>query len=450
MAYTIVKSDGTVLTTIADGTINTTSTSLGLPGRNYPGYGQTLDTNFVHILESFADSAPPQNPIRGQLWFNTNTSTLCVCPVNAAPNAAAWLTLTSTASGGNTSFGNIDVTGNVNTSNVNAANNVTVGNLLSTFDLTVSNLATIGNSTTTNANIGTTTTANITAGSQSTNGSLTGVWTANGAGTANGVAGTAMWVTGGNLVITGAGSIGLKVDNLMFANGTNLFAAGGAYSNANVAAYLPTYVGNVGAVAGASAFNGNVISTGADLNTGTVTGNWSFTAGSRLIVTNANISTLNSNSIVNAGNVTSGNVYANSGTVGASLLTGTLTTGAQPNISSVANLTSSGFFIRSVGAGISAAGTTQGAATQLTKEFNIVTTISAGVSDGVKLPTAVAGLAVTIVNTSTANLQVYPDTGARINGLSVNANYTQVGPNVALQFVAANATNWYTLSSVYA
>ena len=40
MAYTIVKSDGTVLTTVPDGTINTTSTSLGLPGKNYAGYGQ--------------------------------------------------------------------------------------------------------------------------------------------------------------------------------------------------------------------------------------------------------------------------------------------------------------------------------------------------------------------------------------------------------------------------
>ena len=54
MAYTIIKSDGTVLTTIADGTINTTSTSLQLPGRNYAGYGQYLDTNFVHMVENFA------------------------------------------------------------------------------------------------------------------------------------------------------------------------------------------------------------------------------------------------------------------------------------------------------------------------------------------------------------------------------------------------------------
>jgi hypothetical protein len=97
MAYTIVKSDGTVLTTIADGTINTTSTSQGLPGRNYAGYGQTLDTNFVHQLENFADVNPPANPIRGQLWYNTNTQVLLVCPTDGETNPANWFALTSTA-----------------------------------------------------------------------------------------------------------------------------------------------------------------------------------------------------------------------------------------------------------------------------------------------------------------------------------------------------------------
>jgi hypothetical protein len=40
------------------------------------------------------------------------------------------------------------------------------------------------------------------------------------------------------------------------------------------------------------------------------------------------------------GNITSGNVYANSGTIGANLLTGTLTTNAQPNVTSFGTLTS--------------------------------------------------------------------------------------------------------------
>ena len=45
-------------------------------------------------------------------------------------------------------------------------------------------------------------------------------------------------------------------------------------------------------------------------------------------------------SLAVSGNATAGNVYANSGTIGASLLAGTLTTAAQPNITSVGNLSS--------------------------------------------------------------------------------------------------------------
>ena len=74
MAYTILKSDGTVLTTIADGTINTNATSLGLPGRNYAGYGETIDTNFAHLIENFA-SGTAENKY---LLLRLNH---CVCPV---------------------------------------------------------------------------------------------------------------------------------------------------------------------------------------------------------------------------------------------------------------------------------------------------------------------------------------------------------------------------------
>jgi hypothetical protein len=130
MAYTIVKSDGTLLTTIPDGTINTTSTSLGLPGRNYAGYGQTLDTNFVHMLENFADTVPPPNPMKGQLWYDTNTNELKICPNAGQSNALAWFTLTSTSPEGNITFTNITATGTV------ASDNVTVVNTLTTIEIT--------------------------------------------------------------------------------------------------------------------------------------------------------------------------------------------------------------------------------------------------------------------------------------------------------------------------
>ena len=142
MAYTIVKTDGTVLTTIPDGTINTTSTSIGLPGRNYAGYGQQLDTNFVHTLENFAASTPPPNPIRGQLWFNTNNSTLYVCPADGTTSASNWLSLTSTSSGGTTTFGAVTVTGNMSAGNLSATDNANANTFNSNF-ITISANATI-------------------------------------------------------------------------------------------------------------------------------------------------------------------------------------------------------------------------------------------------------------------------------------------------------------------
>ena len=287
MAYTIIKSNGQVLTTIADGTINTTSTSLGLPGRNYAGYGQALDTNFVHMVENFADTTPPSNPLRGQLWFDTNASTLKVCPTDGETVAANWLSLTATSSGGSTTFGSVTVTGNLTAGNLTAVNTVTGANGVFQ-NLTVSVGSTIAASNITTGNIGTLRTTLITTGANTTAGTIVGTWTANGGGTANGVNGTTLWVTNGNLVITGATPVGIKTDNYYYANGVPLIASI-AYSNANVAAYLPTYSGNVGAAGSATIFNGTTLSTGANSTAGAITGNWTLTTGSRLQATYADL-----------------------------------------------------------------------------------------------------------------------------------------------------------------
>ena len=73
MAYTINLTDGTVFATITDGTINTSS-SMILVGKNYAGYGEFLDENFIHLLESGANTTAPASPLTGQLWWDkTNT-----------------------------------------------------------------------------------------------------------------------------------------------------------------------------------------------------------------------------------------------------------------------------------------------------------------------------------------------------------------------------------------
>ena len=74
MSYIINRFNGTELVVLGDGTIDT-STSIGLVGRNYVGYGETQNENFVFLLENFANTAPPSRPITGQIWFNTTDGT---------------------------------------------------------------------------------------------------------------------------------------------------------------------------------------------------------------------------------------------------------------------------------------------------------------------------------------------------------------------------------------
>ena len=77
MAYIINRFDGTQLTIVDDGVLDI-STPLGLIGRNYTGYGETQNENFVFLLENFANNAPPARALRGQIWYNTTEKALKV------------------------------------------------------------------------------------------------------------------------------------------------------------------------------------------------------------------------------------------------------------------------------------------------------------------------------------------------------------------------------------
>ena len=95
MAYIVNKFSGVQLIVLEDGTIDT-STSLGLVGRNYVGYGETQNENFVFLLENFANQSPPSRPLQGQIWFNTTTNlTYAYDGVNWNPIGAAVLSTTA-------------------------------------------------------------------------------------------------------------------------------------------------------------------------------------------------------------------------------------------------------------------------------------------------------------------------------------------------------------------
>lgn len=279
MAYTIVKTDGTVLTTIVDGTINTTSTSLALSGRNYSGWGQPFDTNFVKLTENFASNVPPSNPLRGQLWYNTTSSALFVCPTDGLANANAWLAVATTSSNGNTTFGSITVSGNTTSNNMSVSNTVTSNNIVTSY-ITISTEANITNATITTATIDTLTTDTITTGGANIPGSMTGTWTVNGTD-----GGNALIVTGGNLY--SSGNIIISDANSIRDPNGNPISFSGTYGNANVANYLPVYGGIVGS--GSATFRGNVITTGNAATAGSITGTWTLTANSTLQATYADL-----------------------------------------------------------------------------------------------------------------------------------------------------------------
>ena len=75
MAYTINRYNNATLSTVEDGTSDQT-TDLKLVGKNYAGYGEIQNENFVFLLENFSGANAPPKAISGQMWFDTGNSKL--------------------------------------------------------------------------------------------------------------------------------------------------------------------------------------------------------------------------------------------------------------------------------------------------------------------------------------------------------------------------------------
>lgn len=100
MAYTIQKTSGSVLATVNDGTIDSSSTDLTLIGKNYSGYGDALNENFVHLLENFAATSAPTTPLAGQLWWDTTGNLLKVYTGTAFKTVSSSTASSSAPTGG--------------------------------------------------------------------------------------------------------------------------------------------------------------------------------------------------------------------------------------------------------------------------------------------------------------------------------------------------------------
>jgi len=77
MAYTINKTDGSVIATITDGTVDNT-TSVQLFGKSFSGFGEGLNENLVKLLENSAGTSQPTGPLTGELWMDTAVGQLKV------------------------------------------------------------------------------------------------------------------------------------------------------------------------------------------------------------------------------------------------------------------------------------------------------------------------------------------------------------------------------------
>ena len=70
MAYQINRFNRSLLTTVEDGTLDET-TDIKFVGKNYAGYGEAHNENFLFLLENFSGANEPPKPISGQLWFDS-------------------------------------------------------------------------------------------------------------------------------------------------------------------------------------------------------------------------------------------------------------------------------------------------------------------------------------------------------------------------------------------
>lgn len=78
MAYNLTRTNGTALLTLNDSTADTSTLSINLIGKNYPGYGLLINQNFIKMLENFANATAPISPMVGQLWWDTANNLLKV------------------------------------------------------------------------------------------------------------------------------------------------------------------------------------------------------------------------------------------------------------------------------------------------------------------------------------------------------------------------------------
>lgn len=102
MSYTVNKNNSTIV--IPEGQLNDSSTELTLVGKDHFGYGEIIAQNFVDLLQNFASTTAPTNPIEGMIWFDSSTNVLKIWDTTSYDattdtETGSWLSIDPSATG---------------------------------------------------------------------------------------------------------------------------------------------------------------------------------------------------------------------------------------------------------------------------------------------------------------------------------------------------------------
>ena len=385
MSYIINNSRGNVVAIVADGTVNTTATDLALVGRALTDYGTYENENYVFLLENFANSTAPLQPILGQLWYNSTTDVISsystsntfvalasqdyvqaqkISPaftgIPTAPTASVNTSNTQIATtqfvlnqlGGGSSTSNILTSGLISAAGtvtglsligtvISASGNVSGGNVLTVGSISSTGNATVGNILTGGA---VSATGNITGGNVLTLGSVSA--TGNVTGTnfignvippAGGAVSTTGNVTGGNILTSGLISATGSITGSLLSvsgniTGSNLTAADLSLSGNILTTGFISATSNI--TSAANITGGNLLTSGLVSATGNLTGGNVITGG--LVTATGNVTggnILTGGSITATGNITTSNtIIADTVIANTVTITGTSSAFRLPNL----------------------------------------------------------------------------------------------------------------------
>ena len=406
----------------------------------------TTDSENVEVLTSYSTAPLPPGGGNTQIQFNDG----------GVLKGIANFTIT----GGSNTLCTVSLTGNLIVGNIAGSNLITsnyfVGNgslLTNVVAQTVSNAAQPNiTSVGTLTSISVSGNANI--GNIGTVGLITAVGNINGGNivTSNAVMAGTLTISGisnlgnvGNIVINGGSNGQVLTTNgsggLSWANGTGGSSNGGYYLHTQtIASTTWNVVHNLD--------RQYVAVEPVDSTGNSYTGRYDFPV---INYINANALSMTWSSATNGyaavvGGGTSSNGGGGNGNYGDSNVIALMASFGSNPINTNGNVTVK-YLINSVANSVNAAGSSSTDATALGNTINIVTSVSSG--QGVKLPTATAGMTIYITNTSANSLLVYPASGATINELATNEALTQ-STKATLHYVAASSTQWYSVGATYA